>query len=160
MHDGWKEAMIGAGIVAGSIATGGIAPVIAGGIAGGYLFFNGTDNFVAGAQQMYSGEHRESLTNQTFQHLGLSSFWANDTETALSLGSSRAAFASKVEQSVAAKLTVNNIKQSAQSKNFSLDELSKAASAADRAGLTVSGRSLTKHGAGARPGNSLFPLAK
>jgi hypothetical protein len=42
----------------------------------------------------------------------------------------------------------------------SLDELSKAASVADRGGLTAAGRSLTKHGAGARSGNSPFPAAK
>lgn len=41
-----------------------------------------------------------------------------------------------------------------------LDALSQAASAADRGGLTAAGRSLTKHGAGARPGNSLFPAAQ
>ncbi len=39
----------------------------------------------------------------------------------------------------------------------SLPDLSKASSVPDRGGLTVAGRSLTKHGAGARPGNSLFP---
>jgi RHS repeat-associated protein len=42
----------------------------------------------------------------------------------------------------------------------SLDALSQAASAADRGGLTAAGRSLTKHGAGARPSNTLFPPAK
>jgi len=42
----------------------------------------------------------------------------------------------------------------------SLDALSQAAGAADRGGLTAAGRSLTKHGAGARPGNTLFPAAK
>src|SRR5262249_31395777 len=42
----------------------------------------------------------------------------------------------------------------------SLDVLSQAAGAADRGGLTAAGRSLTKHGAGARPGNTLFPAAK
>ena len=42
----------------------------------------------------------------------------------------------------------------------SMEELSDAASAMDRGGLTASGRSLTKHGAGARPGNSLFPSAQ
>ena len=42
----------------------------------------------------------------------------------------------------------------------SLDALSQAASAADRGGLTAAGRSLTKHGAGARPGNTLFPAAQ
>ena len=41
-----------------------------------------------------------------------------------------------------------------------LDALSEAAAAADRGGLTAAGRSLTKHGAGARPGNALFPAAK
>jgi hypothetical protein len=42
----------------------------------------------------------------------------------------------------------------------SIEDLSKAASAPDRAGFTAAGRSLTKHGSGARPGNSLFPAAK
>jgi hypothetical protein len=42
----------------------------------------------------------------------------------------------------------------------SLSDLSKAGSAPDRGGLTVAGRSLTKHGAGARTGNSLFPSPK
>lgn len=42
----------------------------------------------------------------------------------------------------------------------SLDALSQAAGVADRGGLTAAGRSLTKHGAGARPGNTLFPAAK
>lgn len=42
----------------------------------------------------------------------------------------------------------------------SLDALSQAAGAADRGGLTAAGRSLTKHGAGARSGNTLFPSAK
>ncbi len=42
----------------------------------------------------------------------------------------------------------------------SLDALSQAAGAADRGGFTAAGRSLTKHGAGARPGNTLFPAAK
>ena len=40
-----------------------------------------------------------------------------------------------------------------------LDDLYYAAGAPDRGGLTAAGRSLTKHGAGARPGNSLFPPA-
>ena len=42
----------------------------------------------------------------------------------------------------------------------SLDALSQAAGVADRGGLTAAGRSLTKHGAGARTGNTLFPPAK
>jgi len=41
-----------------------------------------------------------------------------------------------------------------------LDALSRAALVPDRGGLTAAGRSLTKHGAGARPGNSLFPPAR
>jgi hypothetical protein len=41
-----------------------------------------------------------------------------------------------------------------------LDELSAAARVADRGGFTAAGRSLTKHGFGARPGNTLFPAAK
>ena len=41
-----------------------------------------------------------------------------------------------------------------------LNDLSRAAGAIDKGGFTVAGRSLTKHGAGARPGNSLFPAAK
>jgi RHS repeat-associated protein len=40
-----------------------------------------------------------------------------------------------------------------------IDRLSRAAAAPDRGGLTKAGRSLTKHGAGARPGNSKFPAA-
>jgi hypothetical protein len=40
-----------------------------------------------------------------------------------------------------------------------VDDLSLAAQAADRGGLTAAGYSLTKHGAGARPGNSMFPRA-
>jgi hypothetical protein len=43
---------------------------------------------------------------------------------------------------------------------ISIGDLSKAASEADRGGFTAAGRSLTKHGAGARQGNSLFPAAK
>lgn len=39
-------------------------------------------------------------------------------------------------------------------------DLSKAAGALDKGELTVAGRSLTKHGTGARPGNSKFPQAK
>ena len=42
----------------------------------------------------------------------------------------------------------------------SLDDLSRAAGAIDKGGFTAAGRSLTKHGAGARPGNSLFPAVK
>ena len=42
----------------------------------------------------------------------------------------------------------------------SLDDLSRAAGAMDKGGFTAAGRSLTKHGASARPGNSLFPAAK
>jgi len=42
----------------------------------------------------------------------------------------------------------------------SLDALSTAARALDRGGLTRAGRSLTKHGAGARPGNTRFPPAQ
>jgi hypothetical protein len=38
-------------------------------------------------------------------------------------------------------------------------DLLKAASVPDRGGLTAAGRSLTKHGSGARPGNTLFPGA-
>ena len=41
-----------------------------------------------------------------------------------------------------------------------VDAHSRAAAAADRGGYTKAGRSLTKHGAGARPGNSKFPSAK
>jgi RHS repeat-associated protein len=41
-----------------------------------------------------------------------------------------------------------------------IDAHSRAAAAADRGGFTKAGRSLTKHGAGARPGNSKFPAAK
>jgi RHS repeat-associated protein len=40
-----------------------------------------------------------------------------------------------------------------------VDELSAAAQVADRGGFTAAGRSLTKHGVGARPGNALFPAA-
>jgi RHS repeat-associated protein len=40
-----------------------------------------------------------------------------------------------------------------------VDAHSRAAAAADRGGYTKAGRSLTKHGAGARPGNSKFPTA-
>jgi len=39
------------------------------------------------------------------------------------------------------------------------EDLSKAAGAPDKGDLTVAGRSLTKHGIGARPGNSKFPQA-
>jgi len=42
----------------------------------------------------------------------------------------------------------------------SLDDLSKAAGAMDKGGFSAAGRSLTKHGVGARSGNSLFPKAK
>jgi filamentous hemagglutinin len=42
----------------------------------------------------------------------------------------------------------------------SIEDLSKAAGVPDRGGLTAAGRSLTKHGAGARPSNTLFPPAK
>jgi hypothetical protein len=38
-------------------------------------------------------------------------------------------------------------------------DLLKAAVVPDRGGLTAAGRSLTKHGGGARPGNALFPAA-
>lgn len=41
-----------------------------------------------------------------------------------------------------------------------IDRFSRAAAAPDRGGLTAAGRSLTKHGAGARPGNTRFPAAK
>jgi RHS repeat-associated protein len=41
-----------------------------------------------------------------------------------------------------------------------LDRYSRAAAAPDRGGLTKAGRSLTKHGTGARKGNSKFPAAK
>lgn len=40
-----------------------------------------------------------------------------------------------------------------------MDDFSRAAAAADKSGLTAAGRSLTKHGAGARPDNALFPQA-
>jgi hypothetical protein len=46
------------------------------------------------------------------------------------------------------------------SSSRSLDELSRAAAAPDRGGYTSAGRSLTKHGAGARAGSKLFPAAK
>jgi hypothetical protein len=42
----------------------------------------------------------------------------------------------------------------------SLDDLSKAAAVPDKGGFTRAGRSLTKHGAGARKGNKLFPPAR
>ena len=42
----------------------------------------------------------------------------------------------------------------------SIQDLSNAAGVPDRGGFTAAGRSLTKHGSGARPGNSLFPAAK
>jgi RHS repeat-associated protein len=46
-------------------------------------------------------------------------------------------------------------------KNFSqIDRLSRAAAAPDRGGYTKAGRSLTKHGSGARPGNQKFPDSK
>jgi len=46
-------------------------------------------------------------------------------------------------------------------RNYSqVDRLSRAAAAADRGGFTKAGRSLTKHGVGARTGNSKFPPAK
>jgi RHS repeat-associated protein len=46
-------------------------------------------------------------------------------------------------------------------RNFSqIDRLSRAAAAPDRGGFTKAGRSLTKHGAGARPGNQKFPAPK
>src|SRR5689334_12380566 len=41
-----------------------------------------------------------------------------------------------------------------------LDSLSQAGQVLDRGGFTAAGRSLTKHGAGARSGNSLFPQAR
>jgi hypothetical protein len=42
----------------------------------------------------------------------------------------------------------------------SLDDFSRAAAVPDRGGLTVAGRSLTKHGIGARLRNSFFPPAR
>jgi RHS repeat-associated protein len=46
-------------------------------------------------------------------------------------------------------------------KRFSqADRLSRAAAAPDRGGFTVAGRSLTKHGVGARSGNSKFSVAR
>jgi RHS repeat-associated protein len=41
----------------------------------------------------------------------------------------------------------------------SLDSMSQSGQQPDRGGLTKAGRSLTKHGAGSRPGNSAFPPA-
>jgi hypothetical protein len=41
-----------------------------------------------------------------------------------------------------------------------VDALSNSASTLDRGGLTAAGRSLTKHGMGARPGNTKFPKAQ
>jgi hypothetical protein len=52
------------------------------------------------------------------------------------------------------------VTQSPKEWEFSLDALSEAAKVVDRNGLTKAGRSLTKHGEGARPANSLFPAAK
>jgi len=43
---------------------------------------------------------------------------------------------------------------------YDLNVLSRAAAGTDRGPLTFAGRSLTKHGAGARSGNSLFPAAR
>lgn len=43
---------------------------------------------------------------------------------------------------------------------YDVNGLSQAASAPDKGGFTAAGRSLTKHGAGARIGNSKFPAAK
>jgi hypothetical protein len=44
--------------------------------------------------------------------------------------------------------------------SYSLDELSRAAHVIDRRAFTAAGRSLTKHGSGQRPLNSLFPAPK
>jgi RHS repeat-associated protein len=44
--------------------------------------------------------------------------------------------------------------------NLSVDQLSQAAAVPDRGGFSKAGRSLTKHGNGARPGNGKFPQAK
>jgi hypothetical protein len=43
---------------------------------------------------------------------------------------------------------------------LTVNDLSKAASVPDKGGFSVAGRSLTKHGSGARDGNSVFPPAK
>ncbi len=67
--------------------------------------------------------------------------------------------AESVETSVGRGLTETGQVASRVAK-LDFDGLSQAASAADRGGFTVAGRSLTKHGSGARPANSLFPTAK
>ena len=100
MRGGYAEAMIGAGIIAGGIATGGVGLVV-GGVAGGFLMFNGIDNFAAGAEQIYTGEYRDSLVSQYFQSKGFSGAEANTAEWVLSLGSSNSAFASKAGQNLA-----------------------------------------------------------
>ncbi len=100
MHGGYTQAMIGAGVITAGIATGGVGFAVAG-IAGGYLVLSGADNFVAGAQQIATGEYRDSLTSQYLQSQGLSSLQAGGVETVISLGFSKSNLLPQVEQNFA-----------------------------------------------------------
>jgi len=101
MHSGFTEAAIGASIIAGGIATGGVGPAIVGGAYGFYLMFNGLDNVFAGAQQIGTGEYRDSLVSQSLQYMGLSSDNANTVEWVASLGTSNSALISKARRNLA-----------------------------------------------------------
>ncbi len=62
---------------------------------------NGADNFTAGAQQMYTGEYRDSLVVQLLRSMGFSDGTADTVDWVVNLCSPRSTFVSKIEQNLA-----------------------------------------------------------
>ncbi len=55
-------------------------------VAGGIVVAHGTDNFVAGMSQLFTGEHRDPLTVQLIKNAGFSdntAYFINDTASSL-----------------------------------------------------------------------------
>ncbi|MFW9873666.1 MAG: RHS repeat domain-containing protein, partial [Candidatus Thorarchaeota archaeon] len=113
---GLAEAMIGGGVALSSIGIG--APL------GGVVMTHGLDHFFTGLQTAFSGNLRNSVTNQLLQKTGLSSQTASMIDSGMSIvgsmGGIAAVRASKTTTILGNKLNVNlkSIKTVESNENF------------------------------------------
>ena len=157
---GLSEAGIGVAFGVGTSWTGG------GAIVGALVATHGADQALAGFRTILAGAHQSSFTSLSIQSCGVSAATSDLLDGGISIvGTGVIGVASKMAVAAKASAFVERPQtyvpiQAAANTAPSLDALSQAAGAADRGGLTAAGRSLTKHGAGARAGNTLSPAAK
>jgi phage-related protein len=121
------------------------------GRATGYLGFDVLGLFAGGASAAKSvaKEVAEKVAKETAEKVAKEAAERTAKEVA-----------EKVSKNIAVAATkLTATPQSLAGKTQLINDLTSAAQVVDRGGFTVGGRSLTKHGVGARPGNKLFPAA-